>query len=105
MKTITKLFVLSFVVINLSSCYTTRATIGSGPVKNDKHVRVYSKAKQVYLFAGLIPLGVSSPAIPADKNCQIKTKFNFFDLLISTVTLSIVNTRTTQVLVHDPGNN
>lgn len=99
MKSATKLLSALSLAILLASCSTTRTTVGDGPIGRDPNVIQYSKAKQFYLFSGLIPLGIASAETPPDKNCQVKSYYTLFDIILSSVTGGILTTRTTKVLV------
>lgn len=95
---------LSFTLF-LSSCMVTRTTVGDGPVGKRGHATVYSNAKQLYLFWGLVPLGRTQPAMPPHRNIQIKTSTNIVDLLITGVTGGLFSTQTVKVLVKKGSNN
>lgn len=94
-----KLFLFAAFAFMLTSCTVTRTTIGDGPIGKQGITQVHSKGKQLYLFWGLLPLGYTSPPIPADNNCQIKTSRNVGDALITYITFGIVQSRTIKVLV------
>lgn len=88
------------VVLLLPSCYVTRTRVGgfSEEVKEDQtSTYIYAKGKQAYLFWGLIPLGRTSVATPADGVCEIKTQRRFFDGLLSTITAGIFSMQTIKV--------
>lgn len=91
---------LSLILFLSSSCMTNRHTIGDGPVGARGKTRIYSSAKQGYLFFGLIPLGRPEPAHPSDNNYQIKTGYNVGDAILGTLTLGIVTFRTVRIIVH-----
>ena len=57
----------------------------------------YSKAKQVWLFWGLAPLGRTNVNTPEDGSCEIITRRSFGDVLISSLTLGLVTTYTIKV--------
>jgi ribosomal protein L35AE/L33A len=80
---------------------THRHTIGEGPVGAKGKTKIHSRAKQMYLFWGLVPLGRPEPHRPSDNNYQIKTGANVGDAILSTITLGVVQWRTIRILVHD----
>lgn len=82
---------------SMQSCYVNRTTVGDGPVGKSGGKEQYSKTKQVYLFWGGIAVGQGQPATPTAPHYQIKSSFNFWDGLISTLTAGIVSTRTVKV--------
>ncbi|MCI7338377.1 MAG: hypothetical protein MSH41_07310 [Bacteroidales bacterium] len=68
-----KIFVASVfmlaVLTLLPSCMTTRTSVGSyRETEGDEYV--YAKGKQCYLFWGLVPLGRTRVATPADDKQQ-----------------------------------
>lgn len=84
--------------LTLNSCMTTKTQVGeysSMPGMAKK----YSKAKQIWLFEGLVPIGRTSVNTPSDGNCEIVEKFTFGDVLISGLTAGIITTRTIKVKV------
>ena len=91
---------LGLALLSLSGCFVNRHTVGDGPrggAFEDK--TVYSKAKQFYVLAGLVPLGRTHNLTPPSGNYQIKSSYNFVDMLINGLTLGFVNSRTVKVLV------
>lgn len=86
-------------VFGMQSCYVNRTTVGDGPVGKMGPKEQYSKTKQVYLFWGIIAVGQGQPATPTSPNYQIKTSFNFWDGVISSLTGGIVSTRSVKVYV------
>jgi hypothetical protein len=66
---------------------------------------LYARGKQVWLFAGLLPIGRTSVATPPDGNCLVVTKFTFGDVLISGVTLGLITTYTIKVRAKDAHRN
>lgn len=83
-----------------TSCMTHRHTIGDGPVGNKGKTEIYSRAKQGYLFWGLMPLGRPNPVTPTDGNYQIKTGFNIGDTVLGVITFGIVSFRTVRIIIH-----
>ena len=60
----------------------------------------YAKAKQVYLFEGLVRLGHVTVATPPDGNCEIRTyRTLLWDRFISYITLGIITVQTIEVRI------
>ena len=79
-----------------SSCLTTKTNVGEyKEMQGDEYT--YSKGKQMWLFWGLIPIGRTNVNTPKVGNCQVITRFNFGDALISTITGGIFTTYTIKV--------
>ena len=96
MKKLQHIIVLSLFISFLSSCMVTKTNIGEfKETKGGSYT--YSKARQLSL-AGLIRINKPSPAIPASKNCQIKTSIRLADALISTITCGIIRSQSIRVL-------
>lgn len=89
---------LSAILISafLTSCMTTRTNVGAYKEQTG-NTYTYSKAKQIWLFWGLIPIGRTNTSTPTTGNCQVVTKFNLFDVLISSCTGGILTTETIKV--------
>jgi len=84
------------VMVSLTSCMTTKTNVGAyKEIQGDEYT--YAKGKQIWLFWGLLPLGRTSTNTPGDGNCQVITRFNFIDFLISGFTGGIVTTQTIKV--------
>ncbi len=101
-----KLLLFFVSVVLFTSCYTTWTTVGNYKQLENQGLKTYKydQAKQFYLFGGLLPLGHANANVP-NEPCEIKTKFKFVDLLISTVTCEILTSRTVQVYAFEGGNN
>ena len=84
MKRIAVLLLLSILVL-MPSCMSTRTS-----VQNYKETQgqeyLYAKGRQCYLFWGLIPLGRTGVATPAEQPCQVRTRFGFWDAFLSVIT-------------------
>ncbi len=91
--------VIAIMTLMLSSCMTTRTTVGEGPMGKGGAKNVYSKTKQVYLFWGFMSLGNSQPKIPDHGNIQIKTSYNVADAFVAGLTGGLFAMRTIKVLV------
>lgn len=83
-------------LLSLSSCMTTKTTVGMFKEKPGVEYK-YAKGKQVWLFWGLLPIGRTDVRTPQDGDCEIVTRFNFGDFLISGLTAGIVTTYTIKV--------
>lgn len=96
MKRILKLSVVAISLMTVTSCMTTRTVVGNyKESQNEKYT--YAKGKQTWVLWGLIPLGRTNVNTPADGNCEITTKYNFGDVLITGLTGGIVKTYTIKV--------
>jgi hypothetical protein len=80
----------------MSSCMTTKTSVGAFKETQGSEY-TYAKGKQLWLFWGLMPLGRTNVNTPGDGNCEIITRFNFGDLLISSLTGGIVTSYTIKV--------
>ena len=81
---------------SLTSCMTTKTNVGAYR-ETQGNEYTYGKGKQIWLFWGLLPLGRTSVNTPGDGNCQVITRFNLGDALISGLTGGIVTTYTIKV--------
>ena len=80
----------------LPSCMTTRTSVGSyRETEGDEYV--YAKGKQCYLFWGLVPLGRTRVATPADGNCEVRTRYGFWDAFLSVITGGIFEMQSIRV--------
>ena len=62
--------------------------------------KTYSKAKQIYLLEGLIPLGHTTVSTPRDCNYEIRTYRTFlWDRFVSYLTAGIITIQTIEVRV------
>jgi hypothetical protein len=88
--------ILVLIVALTSSCLTTKTSVGDF---NDKPgvEYTYAKGKQIWLFWGLIPLGRTSVNTPQEKDCKVITRFNFSDVLVSSLTGGLVTTYTIKI--------
>jgi len=97
MKTIKLIVCILLSAIFLNSCMTTRTPVHE--FKESKgQVYKYSKAKQCYLFWGLIPLGRRTAATPINQPCEIRTSFRFIDAFVSVITGGIFSMQTIKVM-------
>ena len=100
MKRIKSLTLIGLLAITISttftSCMTTKPSVGAY-TETQGNEYTYAKGKQIWLFWGLLPVGRTSVSTPGDGNCQVVTKFNLGDALISGLTGGIVTTYTIKV--------
>ncbi|MEA3452159.1 MAG: hypothetical protein U9Q83_09700 [Bacteroidota bacterium] len=82
--------------VSLISCITTKTQVGQYQSQTGD-VYKYSKGKQVWALWGIIPVGRTSVNTPADGNCEIVSRYNAGDVLISGLTAGIIMTRTIKV--------
>lgn len=80
----------------LTSCMTTKTSVGAYR-ETQGNEYTYAKGKQIWLFWGIMPLGRVSVNTPGDGNCEVITRFNVGDFLISSLTGGIVTTQTIKV--------
>lgn len=93
---LSKLTVLITVVTVLNSCMVTKTQVGDYKESEGKEY-TYAKAKQLWIFWGLVPIGRASANTPDSGSCEIVTKYTFADVLISGLTAGIVMTYTIKV--------
>lgn len=100
MKKIKLLLLVGLIAISVSStltsCMTTKTSVGAFR-ETQGNEYTYAKGKQIWLFWGLLPIGRTSVNTPGDGNCQVITRFNIGDILISGLTGGIVTTQTIKV--------
>jgi hypothetical protein len=85
-----------------SSCLTTKTQVGTHPTEVGNEY-TYAKGKQLWLFWGLLPLGRNNVNTPPDGSCEVVTRFNFSDVLISTLTGGILTSYTIKIKDKRPG--
>lgn len=83
-------------VLFLSSCMTTKTSVGGYQQKQGNEY-VYGKGKQIWLFWGIMPLGRTNVSTPPDGSCEVITRFNAGDFIISGLTGGIITTQTIKV--------
>lgn len=93
------LLALLFVTISatsFSSCMTTRTSVGQyQEIQGSEYT--YAKGKQFWLFWGIVPLGRTNVNTPSDGNCEVVTRLNFGDFLISGITGGFLSSYTIKV--------
>lgn len=97
---VASVFMLAVLTL-LPSCMTTRTSVGSyRETEGDEYV--YAKGKQCYLFWGLVPLGRARVATPADGNCEVRTRYGFWDAFLSVITGGIFEMQSIRVYAKHP---
>ena len=97
---VASVFMLAVLTL-LPSCMTTRTSVGSyRETEGDEYV--YAKGKQCYLFWGLVPLGRTRVATPADGNCEVRTRYGFWDAFLSVITGGIFEMQSIRVYAKHP---
>lgn len=84
------------IILFTSSCMTTKTSIGEYKELQGSEY-TYAKGKQMWLFWGLMPLGRTNVNTPKDGNCEVITRFNIGDALISGLTGGLVSSYTIKV--------
>lgn len=91
-----KIFLLALLVATMASCMSTKTTVGSFKEETGNEY-VYDKAKQVYLFWGIMPIGRTNVSTPADGSCEVITKINILDFAITTCTGGIITMQSIKI--------
>lgn len=81
---------------SLTSCMTTKTSVGSYK-ETQGNEYTYAKGRQLWLFWGLLPVGRTNVNTPGDGNCEVVTRINFGDVLITGVTFGILSTQTIKI--------
>ena len=102
MKRITIIALMLLAAMSLTSCYTNRVNV-AGYTSEFGEEKTYDRAKQWYLFEGLIPIGRAHLNTPADGVCQIRSYYSPLDALITVLTGGLVSTRTVKCYYIEPG--
>lgn len=87
-----------FILLGMSSCMTTKTSVGEFRDLPGKEV-TYAKGKQFWLFWGIVPIGRTDVPAPSHGNCQVVTKFKISDFLISAITGGLLTTYSIEVRV------
>lgn len=95
-KSLVVLIALSMIISSLTSCMTTKTNVGNYREANGSNY-TYSKGKQFWLFWGILPVGRTNVNTPKDGNCQVMTRYNFGDILITGITAGIVSSYTIKI--------
>lgn len=89
--------ILSMVfTLTLSSCLMTQTVVGEYQEEQGREY-VYAKGKQFWLFWGLIPIGRTNVNTPSHGNCEVITKFQLGDVIISGITGGIISSYSIKV--------
>lgn len=91
-----KLSIVAFLMASLISCGTTKTDVGQFR-EGQGDTYVYAKGKQMWVFWGFLPVGRTKVNTPADGNCQVITRTNLVDFLISGLTAGIVTSKTIKI--------
>ena len=95
----TKLFGFAIAIciaLFMSSCMTTKTSVGAfRETQGSKYT--YAKGKQFWLFWGILPIGRTNVNTPGDGNCEVITRFNVADALISGLTGGILTSYSIKV--------
>lgn len=89
-------FMLMALAMVTTSCMTTKTSVGAYKEQEGKEY-TYSKGKQLWLFWGAIPLGRTNVNTPGDGNCEVITRFNIGDGIITGLTGGIICSMTIKV--------
>ena len=99
---LSKLALLACLALFTASCMTTKTPVGNfQAIQGEEYT--YAKGKQVWLFWGLLPAGRTNVNTPSDGDCEVVTRFNFGDFLITTITAGIVTTYSIKVRAKRKG--
>jgi len=79
-----------------TSCMTTKTSVGAFK-ETQGNEYTYAKGKQFWLFWGIVPLGRTNVNTPGDGNCEVITRFNISDALISGLTGGLVTSYSIKV--------
>jgi hypothetical protein len=79
-----------------TSCMTTKTSVGEYK-ESTGTVYTYSKGKQMWLFWGFVPLGRTNVNTPGNGNCEVITRYNVGDVLVSTLTFGLITSYTIKV--------
>ncbi|MEM7373545.1 MAG: hypothetical protein AAF587_33275 [Bacteroidota bacterium] len=82
--------------LSLSSCLMTQTMVGEYQEEAGREY-VYAKGKQFWLFWGIIPLGRTNVNTPSSGNCEVITKFQPGDVIISAITGGIISSYSIKV--------
>lgn len=89
------LFTIAFSFM-FTSCMTTKTSVGAFK-ETQGNEYTYAKGKQFWLFWGIVPLGRTNVNTPGDGNCEVITRFNISDALISGLTGGLVTSYSIKV--------
>ena len=96
--------ILTISMTSFTSCMTTKTNVGT--YKEEPGLQyTYAKGKQVWLFWGIVPLGRTNVNTPNNGDCQVVTRLNIIDFIVSGLTAGIVTTQTIKVNAKEVRNN
>lgn len=95
-KAIIYLLALLVLGTSMQSCMTTKTPVGNFRESTGEEY-MYAKGKQLWLFWGIVPIGRTSVATPTNGSCEVITRFNFGDFLISGLTLGVVTSQSIKI--------
>jgi hypothetical protein len=75
---------------------TTKTSVGAYK-ETAGNEYTYARGKQIWLFWGLVPLSRTNVNTPVNGNCEVITRFNVGDIIISSVTAGFVRTQTIKI--------
>ncbi|AUS07242.1 hypothetical protein C1A40_02420 [Tamlana carrageenivorans] len=81
---------------SLTSCMTTKTSVGHFKEKQGDEY-TYSKGKQFWVFWGTLPIGRTNVNTPTDGACEVVTRFNITDFLITGLTAGIFSSYTIKI--------
>ena len=87
------LLIVTVIILSsfLSSGMMTKTSVGAfKETKGNEYT--YAKGKQWWLFWGIMPIGRTHVSTPTNGSCQVTTRYNFVDFLISGLTAGILTT-------------
>ena len=93
---LTYLLIVGVLSSSLTSCMTTKTNAGQYRESRES-TYTYAKGKQFWLFWGILPLSRTNVNTPGDGNCQIITRFNFWDFVVSSLTAGLISSYTIKV--------
>ena len=100
MRKIKSLFTLLAITLilttTMNSCMVTKTSVGQYTETSGEEY-TYARGKQLWLFWGIVPLGRTNVNTPKDGNCQVVTKYNFGDFLITGLTGGILSSYSIKV--------
>lgn len=96
-KSLLILLVITLILsLTLNSCMITKTSVGQfTEIRGQEYT--YAKGKQLWLFWGLVPLGRTNVNTPKDGVCQVVTKYDLADFLITGLTGGVLSSYTIKV--------
>lgn len=90
------LFIVLIIAGFTSSCCVTQTSVGKYAQSTGTEY-TYSKAKQMWLFWGLVPFGKTHLETPVDGQCMVQTQLNPLDVLATYFSFGIFGMQTIKV--------